>query len=314
MGGIIVQKSAIRLVMGLFIVLFVTAGCGNRLESADAALSRAGYGGADKQPVERNQLNQLNQLSEQLYTAAQAGNRQLAYTHINRLQLAAGKASIRRLGTAAGWRAFDNSVKKLKSILERKKAGSEGYIVAAKLKLAVDAISMPNSPLWLQYHEVIVDDWTRMRKAWQASSDSRISGAAASLHVYRMHVERLEIAALMGHKDKPLMLLQEQLHHMGQLLDAAHGASIEPYRILAAFSALEETAAWLFDEALAAEAELGAGIPFHQSISVEEWLALFFIAGFILVILAYAIWRKYAYEQAHGSPASYQSGNGGRKR
>ncbi|CAH1218309.1 hypothetical protein PAECIP111893_04390 [Paenibacillus plantiphilus] len=307
------QKSAIRLVMGLFIVLFVTAGCGNRLESADAALSSAGYGGADKQ--QSGALNQLNQLSEQLYTAAQAGNRQLAYTHINRLQLAAGKASIRRLGTTAGWRAFDNNVKKMRDILERKKAGSEGYIVAAKLKLAVDAISRPDSPLWLQYHEVLVDDWTRMRKAWQASSDSRMSGAVASLHVYRMHVERLEIAALMGHKDKPLMLLQEQLHHMGQLLDAAYGAnSIESYRILAAFSALEETSAWLFDEALAAEAELGAGIPFHQSISVEEWLALFFIAGFILVILAYAIWRKYAYEQAHGSPASYQSSNWERKR
>lgn len=308
------QKSAIRLAMGLFILLLVTAGCGNRQESAEAASSRAGHAESDKQPADQNQLNQLNQLSEQLYTAAQDGNRQLAYTFINRLQQAAGKASIRRLGTAQGWDAFDKNVAKLRDTLGRKKAGSKEYIVAAKLKLAVDAITRPDSPLWLQYHEVVQDDWTRMRKAWQASSDSRFSGAAASLAVYRMHVERLEIAALMGQKDKPLTLLQDQLQHMGQLLDAAHGESIEPYRILAAFSALDETAAWLFDEALAADAELGPRIPYHESISIEEWLTLLFITGFILVILAYAIWRKYAYEQGHGSPASYQSSNWGRKR
>lgn len=308
-------KSAIRLIAALFIlfpaIIAAAAGCVIKQEKAEAGPRNAVIVQEDEQSAA---LNQFNQLSEQLYAAVQEGNRQLAYTSIIRLEQAAAKAAIRKLGTVQGWNEFDNSVRKMKERLARKKTGSDDYYASARLKLAVDAVTRPDSPLWLQYYKVLGDDWTRMRQAWQSLSDSRVNGALASLHVYRMHVERLEIAALMGQKEKPLALLQAELHRTGQLLEAAREAGgMEAGRMNAAFTALEEAAQRLFGEALAAEAELQQPvIPFHQRIAAGEWLTLALIGGFVLLILAYSVWRKYAYEQAHGSPAANKGGSGRR--
>ncbi|MBW7473418.1 sporulation protein YpjB [Paenibacillus oenotherae] len=298
------SKSSSCTIVSLVIFLIVLTGCGNMEERESAAMrSAAAVVTADKPPAAA--LNQLSGLSEQLYAAAQEGNRQLAYTYANRLQQTSVQKVLRKLGTVEGWREFDHSVAKLKRTLEHKGAGMNGYMDAARLKLAVDALYRPEAPLWMQYDRLLREDWTRMRQAWKSSSSSRIGAAGASLSVYRMRVERLEIAALMGQRDEQVRELQAHVRHMGQLLEAADdgAAGLEPARIDAVFSALEESVNALFDHAIDADSKVQAAIPVPPVSSNGERLTLLFIAAFVLLILGYTVWRKYAYELEHGSPA-----------
>ena len=72
-------------------------------------------------------LEQVNQLSEQLYSAANEENRQLAYSLIGRSETVAADSGIRRSGMVQGWTAFDQSLEDAKLAIVQTGTSSSWY-------------------------------------------------------------------------------------------------------------------------------------------------------------------------------------------
>ncbi|SDW29944.1 sporulation protein YpjB [Paenibacillus sp. CF384] len=248
---------------------------------------------SDQKP---NAIAQLSALSDQIYTAAYGSNRQLVYTLLQRLETISAAKAVRESGTAAGWAAFDESMALAKDALLQKQASRLWYTQAARLKLAGDALNRPKVPLWLQYEGVLREDEQRIRTAWQMQSEGRAEAASVTLGIYKEHVERFEVAALMQRDEESLRQLKEQMMYAEQVLVGVDGGTASPEAVLIALSGLEHAANQVFKRA-DGEAAIAEVIPPGTTVGSlrngRAQIAEMFIAAFVMAILALAGWRKY---------------------
>ncbi|SFS80942.1 sporulation protein YpjB [Paenibacillus sp. BC26] len=251
-----------------------------------------------------NAIAQLSTLSDQIYTAAYGSNRQLVFTLLQRLETLSAAKAVRTSGTAAGWTAFDESMELAKDALLQKHASGLWYTQAARLKLASDALNRPNVPLWLQYEGILREDEQRIRTAWQMQSEGRAEAAAVTLGIYKEHVERFEVAALMQRDEASLRLLKEQMSYAEQVLAGVEGGTANPEAVQIALSGLDHAANQLFRHS-DGEAAIAEVIPPGTTIGSlrngRAQIAEMFIAAFVMAILALAGWRKYR-QQLNGVP------------
>ncbi|MCQ6558008.1 sporulation protein YpjB [Paenibacillus mendelii] len=241
-------------------------------------------------------------LADQVYAAANAGNRQLAYSMVNRLEQAAAKPEIRNIGNLPGWEAFDRSLRDARQALSDDK-GNAAYLQAARLKLAADAL-FRKAPLWLQYREVLKNDLVRMRQAWSAQGIDRPAAALANLNVLQLHSKRIEVAALMGRPQEQVRAFYDQIERTERILAFASSHKEHKRLVEGAFIALDQTVEALFvTNAAVAEAPLPAMLPqtIRDARRGKEQLATMYISAFVLGVLGYAGWRRYRFDQNHGA-------------
>ncbi|WP_165822499.1 sporulation protein YpjB [Paenibacillus montanisoli] len=252
-----------------------------------------------------NALEQLSSLSDEIYTAAYGSNRQLVFTLLQRLETVSSSQDVRSSGTQAGWKAFDSSMAKAKKALLQKNESRQWYTQAARLKLASDALNRPRVPLWLQYEGVLREDEQRLRTSWLMQSEGNAEAAAASLDIYREHVERFEVAALMQREEASVRHLQNQMTYAKQVLSGANEGLAHPDAVMIALDGLEQAANAVFKQG-DGEAALAEAIPPGATIgslrSGRAQLAEMFMAAFVMVILSLAGWRKYNQQQPQGLP------------
>ncbi|MFC5650786.1 sporulation protein YpjB [Paenibacillus solisilvae] len=295
--------SAFFAIFGFASLLLLTGGCGVH-DSDTAARVTVSDVLPDKPGTA---LQQLNQLAEQLYAAANEENRQLAYSIIGRLEGVSADGSLRRIGTIQGWAAFDHSVKDAKLAIAQSGTSSTWYMQAARLKLASDVLLRPEAPLWLQYEGVLRDDESRLLQAWHTQLEGHADAAVVSLHILKEHFERVEVAALMQREASQLALLKGRIDYTERLLSFARGeAEMNSASVPQAFQALTAARSQLFasqsNSATAAVQSAPGSIAYAEQRAAGEQLAILYISAIIMGILAFAGWRRFAYEQRHGTP------------
>ncbi|MBW7456493.1 sporulation protein YpjB [Paenibacillus sepulcri] len=249
-------------------------------------------------------LESLEMLSEAFYTAANNGNRQLSYTLLSRIRQAAKSSEIRQLGSQTGWKSWDQSVNKVMEDLTYNRTSPEWINEAARMKLAVDVLINPTAPLWLQYEDVLQDDLRRVHLAWKSQGNDHALAALQQLETYSRHIDRIEMAALMQRPELLNTHLQSSLDYIRHMLEASRQASGGTPAVSTALASLEEAASSLFgiDEA---EAAINQHLPVMPDdvgrAPVSEQLAVLYISAIVMGILAFAGWRRYAFEQKHGT-------------
>ncbi|UVI32417.1 sporulation protein YpjB [Paenibacillus spongiae] len=302
------RTSIVALLLGALLTV-AAGGHGWDKASAAAGIPASKEAGATNAGAEVSVV----QLADRLYAAVNAGNRQLAYSTINRLQQAAAKPVIRQAGKQPGWAAFDRSILDARQALSEGK-GNEAYLQAARLKLAADAL-FRKAPLWLQYREVLKNDMVRIRQAWHSQGVNPSEAALATLSVLQLHAKRIEIAALMGQPEKQVSALYDQIKRTERTLVLASNTQSNKRLVEGSFSALEKTVDALFgsDGAAAVDALLNSTLPqtIGESRRGREQLATMYISAFILGVLGYVGWRRYRFDQNHGS--SYPPTDGVRR-
>lgn len=262
--------------------------------------------------------NKAIRLADELYNAANKGNRQLAYTALVQLEREAHRSEVRAMGTSRGWRAFDASIESAKKAFTQKPNGEEAYLQAARLRLAIDALYR-SSPLWLQYQNVIQEDLERLRQAWVIEWEDRSSAELAALNVLRIHAERFEVAALLERPEADVTHFQDLMNRMEYAIVYAvkSGGANERNRTLdRVWLELQNSADVLFSDGPVAKAASGelpeaaaAGpatsriMPPASGMAGREQLATMFIAAFVMGVLAFVGWQRYKFEESHG--ASY---------
>ena len=290
--------------LGLFLLLLLTAGCSVNDSSSVTSMSD-NFVRADKDKSIRT-LEQLNQLCEQLYSAANEENRQLAYSLIGRLETVAADTGIRRSGTIQGWIAFDKSLEDAKLAIVQTGNSSSWYRQTARLKLASDVLVRPEAPLWLQYEQVLGDDENRLQQSWQSQQERHAEAALVFLHIFREHLERFEVAALMQRETSLLDNLKGRLDYTERLLRYTGQGKIASASIHRSFQALNLAISDLFASSSVTSSITVQSAPGIMAASEyragREQLVIMYITAIILAILAFAGWRRFSYEQQHGIP------------
>lgn len=252
-------------------------------------------------------LSKLSQLTDQLYTAANDANRQVVYTLLQRIEGLSAYDAIRSHGTEAGWTAFDQTVKQMKQEVSEKGTSQHWYLEAAKLKLASDALYRPTVPLWLQYEGVLKDDENRIKVAWQSQIEGHNAAARVNLNIYRDHMDRFEIAALMQRDETQIKGLKDQITYTERILAAVDGGTVKPQEVLYALDGLDAASSRLFrlsdgQPALAEAIPPGTTIGEYRRGSGQ--IVEMFIAAFVMAVLGFAGWRKYSQYRDVGEPVS----------
>ncbi|GGD69032.1 sporulation protein YpjB [Paenibacillus nasutitermitis] len=291
------------LIVGLA-VLFIVAGCSgkgqNQIRHVQAMNSLNG-----SLPVS---LESLEELSEAFYASANKGNRQLSYTLLERIRQAARLPEVRQYGTQAGWKAWDSGVENTRVILARNASSLAWINEAARMKLAVDVLINPQAPLWLQYKEVMQDDWNRVRLAWKSQTAGHAQAALRQLDLYDTHAKRIELAALMQRPEAFTIDLRKRMDYVRQVLETKDLNSGSSTNVTTALVSLEDAAESLFGRKEAEDA-LALQVPqLSGENKVGEQLAVLYISAFVMGILAFSGWRRFAYEQKHGSSIPSRKG------
>jgi hypothetical protein len=201
-------------------------------------------------------------------------------------------------------------------MLSRQGASLKWYGQAARLKLATDALIEPGAPLWLQYEDVLHDDWSRMRQAWRLQSENHAAAALAALKVYSEHVQRIELAALMQRPAVLVTSLQGQIQYTERILESIRRDGGNSEAVMAAFDSLDQAASRLFgrkNDVVTITGPAGGITAPNTGGTIGEQLAVLFISAFVMSILGFAGWRKYAYERHHGVPAQPKKIDGGKR-
>ncbi|WP_187434052.1 sporulation protein YpjB [Paenibacillus methanolicus] len=294
-------------------ILMITAGC-----ASDWARTTSVHESA--QTYSRNAVggDKAIKIADELYSAANKGNRQLAYTALVQLERESKRGEVRAMGTLKGWQAFDASIQSAKKAFAQRPNGGEAYLQAARLKLAIDALYR-SSPLWLQYQHVIQEDLERLRQAWVIEWEDRSSAELAALNVLRIHAERFEVAALLERPEADVTQFQDLMNRMEYAIVYAAKSSGTKERnrnLDRVWLELQNSVDVLFNDNAATKAASGelpdaaaAGPaptrikPMVPAAPVREQLATMFIAAFVMGVLAFVGWQRYKFEESHG--ASY---------
>ncbi|MBO7744119.1 hypothetical protein I8J29_07940 [Paenibacillus sp. MWE-103] len=289
------------------ICFLLASGCS--LKPAQFAASAADASPESADADNNSSLERLSAWSDAFYAAANRSNRQEAYVLLQRIEGLAAVPEVRGTGTPVGWQAFDLSLQAAKKAMPQKGTTTLWYTEAARLKLASDAVFRPKSPLWLQYEEILKDDAQRIRTSWQSQSEDRALAAEAAIGIYREHVDRLEVAALMQRDPGSIETVKERIGYIKGVVTAVENGQMRPESVLSALDGLTSAASALFrdpneiGEAAAAEA-LPPGMTVGQQRHGSMLIGEMFIAAFVMGVLGFIGWRKYRNDRNGSIPYS----------
>ncbi|MGG1551808.1 sporulation protein YpjB [Paenibacillus ferrarius] len=170
------------LLLCLAFILCVFTACG-------AAVPTNGQA-AKPDPVQQERITYLDGLAGVMYNLTMDG--QVVEAREKLLQIAQMIPTIRFEGitTVAGMNALTETVTGAELVYNNIKYSQEaGQVAAAKIRLAVDALSHKNQPMWLQYYKVLQNDVSQLSTSVKANKQGEAQQALGKLaqHVDIVH-------------------------------------------------------------------------------------------------------------------------------
>ncbi|OBZ17548.1 MULTISPECIES: sporulation protein YpjB [Bacillales] len=235
------------------------------------------------------QLQRLDDMASSLYEAANTNNRQTSYQYVQQLQRVIEGGLRQTMGNEEGWSAMAQDARTIEHTLVSGAGSSSWLMEAARIKLAADALIRPEHALWLQYESVMLDDLSRVEKAWKRQTGDGAIAARASMTGLQEHAKRIEPAIRMLYGGMLEAELTERILYTNKLLEANVHNITNDAMIDRSLKALKESLVRLFDQS-GRENSLPAvaAIPTSNPLS---WTL--FLGALISAILTYSGWRKY---------------------
>jgi len=145
----------------LLLALGLAAGC--------SGAGVAGAGAAKADPEQVKNVEQLNRTADDMYKMALAG--QVSEARGKLLLLGEQITQIRFDGITSveGMNALTESVTQAKRVFNAVRFSPEaGQVAVAKIRLATDALTHANQPMWMQYYKVLQNDIGALDQAVKA--------------------------------------------------------------------------------------------------------------------------------------------------
>jgi sporulation protein YpjB len=156
----------------------------------------------------------------------------------------------------------------------------QALIVSARIRLMADALSHPNTPLWLQYNKVIQEDLRLMEQALKQKQYKELKQIWIQLRThYQLIQPALEVSLQAGEVSK----LDADFQFMQNELQAAPTSNTN---ISHALKKLHEELVNLFQ----IKSETTAYLPFIEpNEPMLYWLII--LAAIIIIVLGFVAWR-----------------------
>ncbi|MDU0199992.1 MULTISPECIES: sporulation protein YpjB [Paenibacillus] len=208
--------------------------------SSACAASTSTIGQAAK-PVDPEQLKRvefLNQIADEMYKQTMDGQVLEARNKLMQMSDQIPKIQFEGITSVEGLNALTETITQAKRVYSAASySPEEAQMAVAKIRLATDALTHKNQPMWLQYYKVLQNDTAALTQAVKAGKQQEsIAGfGKLSQHIAIIHpsllisrdassVEKLDSVVVFLRKNinsQPMIGRQVEtgLEHLGQVLD-----------------------------------------------------------------------------------------------
>ncbi|RCW51084.1 sporulation protein YpjB [Paenibacillus prosopidis] len=235
------------------------------------------------------QLTRLDETANALYEAANTDNRQAGFLHVQQLERMIKGELKGKSGKMEGWAAIEQDARAIEQTIRSSETSSGWLKEAARIRLATDALVRPEHALWLQYESIMLDDLSRVEKAWKRQTGDGAIAARATMNSLQEHAERIEPAISMIYGSMHGAELNERIRYTNQLLETKKSSPLNEVMINHSLKALNTAIVKMFDHSGRAEV-MPAVAPLATS-NPLSWT--FFLGAIISAVLTYSGWRKY---------------------
>jgi sporulation protein YpjB len=139
---------------------------------------------------QRRQAELLNQTADDMYKKVMAGDISGGGAVLEQLSEQIPQLRYEGITTVEGMNALTQTVTDAKRVFNGVRYSQDaGQVSAAKIRLAVDALTHKAQPMWLQYYKLLQEDIDRLEQSVKENNQQRLQSASAQLeqHVAVIH-------------------------------------------------------------------------------------------------------------------------------
>ncbi|KIL41572.1 hypothetical protein SD70_06870 [Gordoniibacillus kamchatkensis] len=269
----------VAIAIGLLAVL--AAACGESQQRAGAEMKPQPPQTTPAAPADAPKLEQLGRLADDMYKLTMSGSYLEARARLLDMSALATHISYAGVTTVEGMQAFAETMTEAKRAFNAVKLDMEQTkLSAAKVKLAVDAITHKNDPMWLQYERLLQEDAQALDKGIRTKDAKAVQYAVAGL---KAHYAIIRPAVLISREPQ----LNEKMESLLAFLAGQSRATPLPA------GNLEQGASHLRDmlNELFGREDKSAYAPIVDNRRPIIWTIV--IGSVITAILAYAAWQMF---------------------
>lgn len=262
-------KKRLLIVLWLCLLMIFTASCSSSADQMpDAKLSETEY----------KKMEKLNGLAEQFYTNVNEGKIEEARAGIIELNKQVTNIHFKGAASPEGVEALMETMITAKQVLTSfMPSMNEAIVSAAKVRLAVDALTHPKHPMWLHYYKILKEDGNQLVIALEQQQEQHVNQA---MNQMMKHYEVIRPAVLINREPSEVMKMDSYLKFLMN----------EPN--ISAMSQYDDVLNELFHRKSST-----AYLELEQQQNPFLWTAA--LGAIIITVLSYVGWRKYQYEQNH---------------
>jgi len=268
-----------KTVLTLLVASAVLQGCGNT-ERANEPLA------VSVDAVQAQKLEELHRTADEFYREASEGDYVTAREKLIQFSTMVTSVSFEGVTSVEGVDQLTRTVVQAKRDFNSVKASPDHAMQsAAKLKLAADALTHPNQPMWLQYYKVLSDDTRLLEEALMKKNGKE---AAVSLARLIEHYDTIRPAVWISRAP-------EEGEKMDSLLTFFQGELKEDARTYDKITPVIPQWKEALDELFRRSQDKTAYIPVAQPDDPIRWSLT--IGSVILAALGYSAWKMFQSER-----------------
>jgi len=261
--------------------LLFASGCGSDEPAPEAEAKKV------VTDVQRQTMRQMNEAAEDAYQSVRKGDLEQTKSRIAQLSVLSTKLSYEGIATVEGIEAVTGSINAAMRALNATSPDPISTTMkVASARLAVDALSHREQPMWLGFRGALSDDLEKMAMAVEARNDPAASEALAS---WRGHVAVVRPAVVVSRAPSDAVKLDSITAFLTNALRSADWQGLAQ-----ALPNLEAALGEVFAEE-DRETTVTPLAPTAEPPHPILWSLG--IGGFIVAVLTYVAWRRYEADQ-----------------
>ncbi|MFD0694804.1 sporulation protein YpjB [Paenibacillus sp. GCM10027628] len=256
-------------------VVSISAACG-------AVPSSKGQATVQVDPEQVQKMEYLNQTADDMYKKTMEG--QVTEARSKLLQISDQIPKIRFEGAVSveGLNALTETITQAKRVYNAVSySPEEGQLAVAKIRLATDALTHKNQPMWLQYYKVLQNDIALLRQAVKANQQQE---AVAGFGKLSQHIAVIRPSILISREPADVEKLDSLLTFLHSKLNSS------PMQTRQMESVVEQLQQ-MIDELFMKHKDAMAFVPLTDPRQPIIWSIG--IGLIIISVLSYAGWRMY---------------------
>jgi len=273
------------------LVLLAAIGLPLLLPAAARAEPAPAAGAGDAGPEGAGEAaNAFRAAADALYAAVVGGNRLEADRSLKAAERAFRALPIAAVPTAEGVEALAGSVAEMKRAWAAVRPDEQRLEqTAGALRLAADALTRPDVPMWLQYKPLLLEDVGELAAGLGGTPNGPSEQAKQALERIRSRYALIRTAALISRDPSTVERADSVLRYADRLMKAERP---DPKLLASMAASVRQSLAELFPDKGERQATVPALLP-------PTWGVAATIGSFIVTVLSWAGWRRYKYDRTH---------------